>query len=90
MNLSTNVKLRWLEALFQKCERNGFKHNTLDYLSVLKGKEYQWYAVVTRDPRIVQSLNYRYICVKRTHRYNVVRDGLQQSCYTVGQLIIIG
>ena len=38
----------------------------------------------TRDPRIVQSLNYGYICVKRTPRYNVVRDGLQQSCYTAG------
>ena len=38
----------------------------------------------TRDPRIVQSLKYGYICVKRTPRYNVVRDGLQQSCYTAG------
>ena len=40
--------------------------------------------IKTRDPRIVQSLNYGYICVKRTPRYNVVRDGLQQSCYTAG------
>ena len=23
--------LRWLETLFQKCEKNGFKHNTVDY-----------------------------------------------------------
>ena len=38
----------------------------------------------TRDPRIVQSLNYGYICMKRTPRYNVVRDVLQQSCYTAG------
>ena len=32
--------LRWLETLFEKCEKNGFEHDIVDYYRVLKGKEY--------------------------------------------------
>ena len=32
--------LRWLETLFEKCEKNGFEHDILDYYRVLKGKQY--------------------------------------------------
>ena len=34
------VSLRWLETLFEKCEKNGFEHDNVDYCRVLKGKEY--------------------------------------------------
>ena len=32
--------LRWLETLFEKCEKSGFEHDIVDYYRVLKGKEY--------------------------------------------------
>ena len=32
--------LRWLETLFEKCEKNGFEHDIVDYYRVLKDKEY--------------------------------------------------
>ena len=32
--------LRWLETLFEKCEKNGFEHDIVDYYRILKGKEY--------------------------------------------------
>ena len=32
--------LRWLETLFENCEKNGFEHDIVDYYSILKGKEY--------------------------------------------------
>ena len=32
--------LRWLETLFEKCEKNGFEHDIVDHYRVLKGKEY--------------------------------------------------
>ena len=35
-----NDYLRWLETLFEKCEKNGFEHDIVDYYRVLKGKEY--------------------------------------------------
>ena len=31
--------LRWLETLFEKCEKNGFEYDIVDYYRVLKGKE---------------------------------------------------
>ena len=31
--------LRWLETLFEKCEKNGFEHNIVDYYRILKGKK---------------------------------------------------
>ena len=40
--------LRWLETLFEECEKNGFEHYIVDYYCVLKGNEYQWYAEVTK------------------------------------------
>ena len=38
--LSCYHSLRWLETLFEKCEKNGFEHDIVDYYRVLKGKEY--------------------------------------------------
>ena len=35
-----NYKLRWLETLFEKCEKNEFEYDIVDYYRVLKGKEY--------------------------------------------------
>ena len=32
--------LRWLETLFEKCEKDGFEYDIVDYYRVLKGKEY--------------------------------------------------
>ena len=32
--------LRWLETLFEKCKKNGFEHDIVDYYRILKGKEY--------------------------------------------------
>ena len=34
--------LRWLETLFEKCEKifDGFEYDIVDYYHVLKGKEY--------------------------------------------------
>ena len=34
------ISLRWLETLFEKCEKNGFEHDIVDYYRILKGKEY--------------------------------------------------
>ena len=39
-SLFQRLSLRWLETLFEKCEKNGFEHDIVDYYRVLKGKEY--------------------------------------------------
>ena len=39
-NCGIKVVLRWLETLFEKCEKSGFEHDIVDYYRVLKGKEY--------------------------------------------------
>ena len=38
--IQRDLDLRWLETLFEKCEKNGFEHDIVDYYRVLKGKEY--------------------------------------------------
>ena len=47
-----NCRLRWLETLYEKCERNGFEHDLVVYYRVLRGREY--HIVVCRSNAVTK------------------------------------